>query len=413
MTGLTASIQTGVPDERERAGELRFDLRELSGSLGDLGTFLPLAVAMSLTCGMDIGLVFIFAGLMNVVTGLLFRQPVPVQPMKAIAVVAIAEGLSPGAIASAGMLTGVAVFALAVTGGIDWIVRAIPKPVIRGIQVGVGLKLAWKGVVFIYALPAVGWDSWVAAIILGAIVALLAGRRQPILMYLFVAGFGVLWLCEPAAYAQIGFNLPVFHIVQPAAGQWWVGLTRGAIPQLPLTLLNSVIAVCALSEDYFPGRGVKPRKMATSVALMNLVCVPFGGMPMCHGAGGLAAQYRFGARTGGSVVMLGVLKIIAGLLFGGVLILTLQQYPTSILAVMIIAAGVTLAMAGRDSLRGGPFIIVGSMAVAIILANALVGFAIGCAVAAVLTIARRSQVKHGDPPAFGSSAGGSAVGRSR
>jgi MFS superfamily sulfate permease-like transporter len=172
--------------------------------------------------------------------------------------------------------------------------------------------------------------------------------------------------------------------VIPSADQWWTGLTRGAIPQLPLTLLNSVIAVCALSGDYFPGRGVTPRRMAASVGLMNLLCVPFGGMPMCHGAGGLAAQYRFGARTGGSVVMLGAMKILAGLLLGGMLLTTLQHYPTSILAVLVIVAGLTLARAAKDCLHGRTLLIVAVMTGLIVTINTLTGFIVGCAIAAVL-----------------------------
>ena len=368
-----------------RALPLRFTLRELSGSLGDLGTFLPLSVAMALACGMDIGLIFIFAGLMNIATGLVFRQPIPVQPMKAIAAVAIAEGLSAGAIASAGMVMGVGVFTLAIFGGVDWIARSIPKPVVRGIQAGVGVKLAWTGMQWLGPLPAIGWDSWLVAGVVGGLVLTMMSRRQPILLYVFVAGFVLLGFGPSGAYQHLAFHLPAFQVVTPTAGEWWTGLTRGAIPQLPLTLLNSVIAVCALSGDYFPGRGVAPRRMATSVGLMNLLCVPFGGMPMCHGAGGLAAQYRFGARTGGSVVMLGAMKVIAGLLLGGMLLTTLQHYPASILAVMVVFAGVTLARAAKDCLRGRALLIVAAMVGLILAVNTLTGFVIGCAIAAVFS----------------------------
>jgi hypothetical protein len=390
----TSSTRVALP-HRDTRDALRFDLRELSGSLGDLGTFLPLAVAMALTCGMDLGLIFIFAGLMNVMTGLWLRQPVPVQPMKAIAAVAIAEGLSPGAIAAAGVLAGAAVLALAMSGGIDRLVRLVPKAVIRGIQAGVGLKLAWTGLVWLGALPAVGWDSWLIAAGIGLVVLLSLGRRQPVLLYIFVVGFGLLWLVNPDAYRGLALQWPAFHIVLPTTHDWWAGLTLGAIPQLPLTLLNSVIAVCALSSDYFPGRGIEPRRMAASVGMMNLLCVPFGGMPMCHGAGGLAAQYHFGARTGGSVVMLGVLKIAAGLLLGAMLLTTLLAYPVSILAVMVIVAGLMLAKAARDALRPStsaellalPVFV--ATVVPILLWNTLGGFLVGLAVAGAIAASSR------------------------
>ncbi len=369
---------------------LCFDVRELAGSLGDLGTFLPLALAMALTCGMDIGLIFIFAGLMNIVTGWWFRQPIPVQPMKAIAAVAIAEGLSAGAIASAGLFMGVAVFTLAMIGGVDWIARSIPKPVVRGIQAGVGLKLAWKGVVWLSGLPLMGWDSWVVALLVGLAVAMTVRRRQPVLLYVFVAGLVLLGLAYPGAYAKLTPGWPRFHIVSIDGADWWTGLTRGAIPQLPLTLLNSVIAVCALSSDYFPGRGVTPKRMAASVGLMNLLCVPFGGMPMCHGSGGLAAQHRFGARTGGSVIMLGIFKITAGLLLGSMLIHFLQQYPVSILAVMVIVAGLSLTSPVRDAMtQVRSAIIVAVMALGIVAVNTLAGFALGCSLALAFAVVGR------------------------
>ncbi len=153
------------------------------------------------------------------------------------------------------------------------------------------------------------------------------------------------------------------------------------MPQLPLTLLNSVVAVCALSSDYFKGRGIPPRKMAISVGLMNLICVPFGAIPMCHGSGGLAAQYRFGARTGGSVIMLGVLKVAAGLFLGRMLLVLLQSYPSAILGPMLILAGLELSRAARDVLKHTTnLIIVISMAGVILAFNTWAGFLVGCIV---------------------------------
>ncbi len=378
--------------ETRRDEPLRYNLNELSGSLGDLGTFLPLAVAMALTCHMSISLIFIFAGLMNIVTGVIFRQPIPVQPMKAIAAVAIAEGLSAGSIAASGMVMGVAMFVLAAIGGVDWIARVIPKPVVRGIQAGVGIKLAWTGLNWLRPLPMIGWDSWILAAAVGAVILVMAGRRQPELFYVFVAGIVLAVLSGVAIDSHTIFAMPSLEVVFPTAQEWTIGLTQGAIPQLPLTLLNSVVAVCALSGDYFPGRGIPPRRMAASVGLMNLVCVPFGGMPMCHGAGGLAAQHHFGARTGGSVVMLGGLKIVAGLLLGGVLLTTLQHYPTSILAILVIVAGLTLARAAKDCLHDRDLIIVIVMIILIFTMNTLVGFLVGSVLAGLfLLIDRRSK----------------------
>jgi len=387
--GPTDSAEPTCPaPDLNSAHGVRFYARELSGALGDLGTFLPLSIALAVTCSMDFGVILVFAGIMNIITGWIFRQPIPVQPMKAIAAIAIAEGFTPGVITSAGMAVGAAVLALALTGGVSWCVRVVPRPIVLGIQAGVGIKLAWTGLQWLGGLPMVGADSVAVAAVVGVIILLFAHRRQPVLLYIILAGFGLLWLGHPDAYAGWSFSAPRLNIALPTANEAWLGVTHGAITQLPLTLLNSVIAVSALSADYFPGRGIKPRRVATSVGLMNLLSLPFGAMPMCHGAGGLAAQYRFGARTGASVIMLGAIKIALGLALGGALLSILQRYPVSILAVMVIAAGLTLASSARSALRGRSLVVIIAMTLAIVLFDTLTGFLLGCAIAGAFALVR-------------------------
>ena len=381
----SADKKLGEPDSGA-GSKLRFTWMEFSGSLGDLGLFIPLVVAMTIACELDIGLVLIAAGLMNVLTGLIFRQPIPVQPMKAIAAVAITEGLARGELIAAGLLMGVLLVALSPM--VNQINRFVPRPVVRGIQLGVGLKLALGAITGfrgmeergVQDLPWIGWDSILTAVLVTVfLLVMIRRRRQPASLYVFGIGFLVLFLANPEAYSAARFSAPAFSFHWPGAGsEWSGGLLKGALPQLPLTLLNSVIAVCALSGDYFPGRGIAPRKMAASVGLMNLVCVPLGGIPMCHGAGGLAAQFRFVARSGGSVVMLGVLKIAAGLAFGGALLSLLQFYPVAILGPMLIMAGLTLAGAARSVIPQARGIIVAATTALVILRwGTLEGFLAG------------------------------------
>ena len=169
-----------------------------------------------------------------------------------------------------------------------------------------------------------------------------------------------------------------------SADDWHEGVLRGAIPQIPLTTLNSVIAVCALSTDLFPAKAAAPRKVATSVGLMNLLCCPLGAMPMCHGAGGLAAQYRFGARTGGSVVMLGIAKMALALLFGGSLLAWLQAYPRSVLGVLLLFSGLELALVCRDQTAKADFFVMILTAGACLAINTAVGFVVGWVMAVLL-----------------------------
>ena len=360
---------------------MRFNLRELAGSLGDLGTFLPLVVAMAIGTGLDLGWMLIGAGLMNVASGLAFRLPVPVQPMKAIAAVAIAEGLVGGEIIAAGLIMGVVMTGLALSGGVDWFDRVVPRAVVRGIQLGVGLKLAWAGLTWIGGLPVGAWDGWATAGLCGLLLAVGVWRGWPMVLVVFLAGFGLLAISQPGAYRGVALGVPAWQWVMPAGEQWWGGLWRGALPQLPLTLLNSVVAVCALSADYFPGRGIAPRRMALSVGLMNLLCVPWSGLPMCHGSGGLAAQYRAGARTGGSVVMLGGLKVLAGLLFGASLASLLGAYPAAVLGPLVVLAGLGLAHAGGRRLSGTGWWVGLVTAGTIVLTQTAIGFVVGAALA--------------------------------
>jgi len=170
-------------------GGMRFGWMELSGSLGDLGLFLPLTAAMALACELDIGVVFILAGLMHIATGFLFGQPIPVQPMKAIAAVAISEGLMQGELAAAGLLMGVVLLALSVSGSVEWISRVIPKPLVRGIQIGVGAKLILTGAGWVAQLPMVGWNSIAMGIGAAGVIGVMMWRKWPGLLFVFVFGF--------------------------------------------------------------------------------------------------------------------------------------------------------------------------------------------------------------------------------
>jgi hypothetical protein len=364
---------------------MRFNLPELSGGLGDLGTFVPLTASLIIVCGMEGGSVLFFAGLLNVLVGLTFNQPIPVQPMKAIAAVAIAEGLAPGEIAAAGFLSGAILLALVLTGLVTTAERWIPRPVVRGIQLGVGLKLAATGVTM--ALAGGWWELDGLALALAAALLVLGTvrwQRFPSALILLVVGIVLIPLegLDTLAELSLGWGGPVW--IWPTLEQWELGLTRGALPQLPLTLLNSVIAVCALSGDLFPGRAIGTRPMAISVAVINLGTCLFGAMPSCHGSGGLAGQHRFGARTGGSMVVLGLGKIGLGILFGSAVGVVLAAFSSSLLGVLLAFAGLELALAAREVSDRNAFFVVVATAGGILAMNAALGFVLGLATALLL-----------------------------
>lgn len=383
---------------KDRIREMRFDVTEAAGGLGDLGTFIPITVSLVATCGLDAGAVLFFAGLFNLLTGLLFGLPVPVQPMKAIAAVAIAESLTPGAIAAAGLGTGLILLLLGVTRLVEVVERHVPRAVVRGIQLGIGLKLLIKGLELVRSTPPFALDGWIIAAAAAALV-LAAARweRFPSALVLLGAGLALLAASPPPLVGgTVGWaGLP---IVVPTAHEWLTGILRGTLPQVPLTLLNSVIAVCALSGELFPGRLIGTRPMAISVGAMNLVGCWFGAMPMCHGAGGLAGQYRFGARTGGSVVMLGAAKMLLALALGSAATAWLAAFPSSILGVLLGFAGAELALPARRSTGRDAFFVVAITAGATIGVNTVVGVLLGLGATALLSWAGRRDAAGSDQP---------------
>lgn len=362
----------------------RFDRHEIAGSLGDLGTFLPLLVGMAAQNGLDFGASLFFAGLFNVVTGLTFGIPMAVQPMKAIAAVALTEGLTAPQILAAGITVSLVILTLGLTGLITTLDRLVPRAVVRGLQLSLGLSLLMKGLQMIAGTSHVlGWDSWLTGALAAVAVLLLArARAVPSAVLLFGAGVALAVAGDPsvARALRLGITLPRFS--PPAWADFVYAFPRAALPQIPLTTLNSVIAVCALAGNLFPDRPADSRRVSVSVGLMNLVAGWFGGMPMCHGAGGLAGQYRFGARTNGSILMLGAAKMAVAVIFGASLMGLCREFPASILGVMLAFSGLELALVFRDqSNRADAFTGLLTAGACLALSNVGLGFVIGLAAA--------------------------------
>lgn len=379
----------------------RLSRHEISGSLGDLGTFIPLVVGMSITNGLDFTSALFFAGFFNVVTGFTFGIPMAVQPMKAIAAVAIAEHLRAEQILAAGIWTSAIILFLGLTRLVDVVDRVIPKPVVRGLQLGLGLQLIEKGVQLVQDTHTLwGLDSIAVGVLGFAVVLALANSKKiPTALLLFIVGLGLATSINPGIIRslRLGINLP--HWVPLTWEDFRSSFFRAALPQIPLTTLNSVIAVCALSGDLFPQRRARPRAVATSVGLMNLVGAWFGAMPMCHGAGGLAGQYRFGARTSASILFLGVVKMGLAVFLGGSLLALLHVYPKAILGVLLGISGLELALVARDQTeRSAATIMLATAAAVLALGNTATGFAIGWGLALLIRDSSRRAPKEPDSP---------------
>jgi hypothetical protein len=314
---------------------LRFDRRELAGAFGDLGTDFPLLVGLALACGLDGGSVLAVAGALQIAAGLFYRMPMPVEPLKAMAAIAIAQKLPAPVIAGAGLAIGAMMLALTATGLLEAFARAVPKTVVRGIQCGLGLQLAALAArEFLPAGGAAGWGLAAAAALI--VIALAGSERVP--PALLVIGLGLAYASattlDPRAL-ELGFGLRLPAFAAPG----WSDVSRGfwllALPQLPLSLANSVLATRQTSVDLFPDRAPRVRTIGFTYAAMNLIAPLFGGVPSCHGSGGIAGHYAFGARTGGSVVIYGAIFLILGLFFGGSFAQVIAAFPKPILGVLL------------------------------------------------------------------------------
>lgn len=347
-------------------------LAEISGALGDLGTLLPLMIALALQGSISLSSTLVLSGAFNVATGVIFGIPLPVQPMKAIAAAAIRSHYGLDTTVAAGALVSTVVLIASGTGLLRRFTAVVPVPVVKGIQLGAGLSLVLSAGESL--LRPLGWTSpsaldnrfWAIGAFIGLLLSNIPlpipsvssrGRfPMPYALLAFLTGLiialvALLTSHNHASLPRFQPWIPRFTLPNFDYSDAW----SMAIAQLPLTTLNSVVAAAALATELFPDRSdTNPdvTSLGISVGIMNLLGCWVGAMPVCHGAGGLAAQYRFGARSGASVVLLGLFKVVVGAVFGTTLLDLLRGFPHAILGVMVVAAGLELAMVGQSLNQG-------------------------------------------------------------
>jgi predicted benzoate:H+ symporter BenE len=293
-----------------------------------------------------LGLLFMF-GITLMASGFYYRTPLPIQPMKAIGAAAIAGGISPAALFGSGLTTGLFWLLAGLTGAIRPIAKLATKPVVRGIMLGLGLSFMVDGVHRMGTAPAL------AGVALVVTYLLLTNPKIPAMFVLLIIGVGSAVIMNPQitselAKIHIGFKLPVFTLPILTWNDIVVGTLLFTLPQIPLTLGNAVIAIVAENNELFPDRKVTEKKIAISQGIMNLVSPLFGGIPMCHGAGGMAGHVRFGARTGGALVILGSILILIALFFSDSVAVIFKIFPNAILGVILFFAGSELAIVVKD-----------------------------------------------------------------
>jgi MFS superfamily sulfate permease-like transporter len=330
----------------------RYDRAEWAGAFGDLGTLLPFVIAYIAVVKMDpLGVLLAFGAAM-VAIGLYYRTPMPVQPMKAIGAVAATQAsqtflVTPQAVAVSGIATGLIWLVLGLTGLAQKVSRLVPRPITVGIVLGLGFAFMLEGL----KMMATGWI--VAGLGLVLTLLLLSNRRVPAMFVLLVFGAAAALLDDPRLADELtrieaSFRLPqlAFDAIRPA--DLLVGVVFLALPQVPLTFGNAIVAVTEENNRLFPDRSITERKAAVSTGVMNLLGASVGGVPMCHGAGGMAGHVRFGAQTGGAIVILGVLLCLSALFFSGSVTTLLRIFPTPVLGVVLFLTGAQLALGSCD-----------------------------------------------------------------
>ena len=334
-------------------GAIRFTRNEWSGAFGDLGTDLPLIVGMILAAHLDAASVLTLFGTMQILTALRYRIPMPVQPLKAMAALVITQRLSGNILYGAGLAIGVVMLLLTLTGLVDWVARIVPKAVVRGIQFGLGLQLA--SIALKDYASRDGVAGWILAAVGFSLTLFLIGRKKiPAAIFLIALGFIYAFafrLSPSVLVTAAGLRLPGWHV--PSGADIWTGFLLLALPQIPLSLANSILATRQIAEDFFPERHITVRGISLTYAAMNLVNPFGGGVPTCHGSGGMAGHYAFGGRTGGSVILYGTFYLILGVFFSRGFDQVIQVFPMPVLGVLLLFEALTLILLIRD-LTGVP-----------------------------------------------------------
>ncbi len=366
-----------------------WSLRELSGAFGDLGTFLPHVVGAITLVGMAPAAVLAGFGAFYVASGLFYRLPMAVQPMKAVSAAVLIEGMTPGAVAASGAILGLLLLALALSGVLARLVRLIPGTVTAGLQLGLGVALAWLGI----RLMAETW--WLGLLTGAAILVLGRGRRLPVALIALAAGTGagaLAGLVPALPPLDLGLHLPA--PVVPAWDEVLFGLEHAVLPQLPLTVTNAVIVAASLTRHFYPEHAARAseRNLALSQGAANLLLAPFGAYPMCHGSGGIAAHHRFGARSGAAPVIIGVALLALGLVLGPGGYALLAAIPDAVLGALLAFSGLELAASAKLARwRGSRLGIVAGMGALCVAANPAVAFALGWPAAALVERLRPAQ----------------------
>lgn len=359
-------------EKQSEKNNRKFTLREFGGAFGDWGTLVPFIIGYISIVGLNPAGIFLTLGISNIILGLKFNLPLPVQPQKTIGTVAISKGWNPNMVISTGFGTGVIWFVLGFSKKLNKIVNKVPIIAVRGIQLGLALILGWTGMALFSDDILLGFISFLIILIL------IKNKPIPSAIILTLCGILILLFTGTINISELKFGLPSFTFQLPTWENFLLGMVYAGIAQLFLTLTNVMIATVVLIKELFPEKkNVDANTLAFNMGLMNMVNPFFLGMPLCHGSGGLMAQYAFGARTGGSMILEGIMELFLGLFFSESLFLLFTAFPMAILGAMLMYTAFLLGKLAFKEFNVKSFPIILISAIICYFLNIAFGFLIG------------------------------------
>jgi MFS superfamily sulfate permease-like transporter len=376
-----------------KTSKLRFYLNEVSGSFGDLGTFVPLIVGMVLMGSASISGALFWAGFFFITTGFTFGIPLAIQPMKAISTLAISNSYSQEIVTASGILAGLLILFAYKFKILTFLQKRLSLTIIVSIQVGLGIKLLLQSLKMLLSKLSLDFDGVIIGIFSIALI-LLAYRIKliPSALILVLIGTIISIAKNPSTLLYLKPNLELPSFIIPSAVDFIKGVEL-AIAQVPLTIANSLLASVALIEKLFPKVHVKINSVARNVAYMNLIAPLLGGIPMCHGAGGIAAWYRFGARKGISMIIFGSLLLFFGLFYNKLFLSIIQTFPLGILGAMLLFVSLQLISQVKSLSYRYDLIVSIITGIAIAVKGMLIGLVVGAVLLYLLKLVLAKESK--------------------
>jgi MFS superfamily sulfate permease-like transporter len=326
--------------------KIKFDKNELSGAFGDMGLSLPLILGMIFSSNLNPTNVFIIFGILLIFCGMFYGIPIPVQPLKVVGIITITRKLNSEVIYGGGLAIGVLMLIFTLTNILKLIFKIIPKNVIRGIQIGLGINLLITSLKeFIFAD---GFEGLILTLFLLPLnFFLILNKKYPPGLILILIGliYSLIFKLNPKEFfTHLNLNLPSFNKLNFDILN---GLIILAFPQLPLSIGNSIFATYQSSKDLFPDKKITVNKLGFTYSIMNIISSFFGGIPVCHGVSGLIGHFTFGARTGGATFIYGIFLILIGLFISNKYII-LKIFPLPILGVILFIESIMLIYLSKD-----------------------------------------------------------------